>query len=379
MGRRLNPFLPLVFLLGPVISLWSQTIEPFVMPSARAGAMGGTHAAFTDDFYSIFTNPAAFVDVEEQFSAGELTVSMYGPVFEIIDLATKPVKSLDSVNISGLIGPKGFAAGFDVGGPLALGWVGRGVGLGVFNRIKTDASLTGTRLRPRIAAEIFLVGGYSFRFLSRESHLLDAGFLGKGFFRGLLNLSTSVFNAMDILIDPLNHQFDTHLGLGLDMGLRYTYAGTFSAALVCYDAYSPALVTPYASVTAFGNHEGSLSPGTYATVKPRLNLGVMYRLRSPFLERYISSLVFTADYRDFLDLLSPVPRNPVLNAGLGMELVLLNVLSLRAGITDALPAMGFGLDLAVLQFNCAIHGKELGFDPGVQPVYAIDLGLQFRY
>jgi hypothetical protein len=349
------------------------------MPSARAGALGGNHAAFADDFYGIFTNPAAFVGVEEEFSAGEVTVSMYGPVFELLDLATSPIESVESINISALVGPRGFAAGVDLGGPVALGWVGRGIGLGVFSRTKIDATVTGTRLRPRAAEEIFLLGGYSFRFLSRNDHDLDAGILGKGFFRGRLDLSASLFNAMDILTDPLNHQFDTQLGLGFDLGLRYTLSETFSAALVWYDAFSPALVTPYASADAFGNREAPVSPGTYAAVKPRLDLGFMYRINSPLLERYISNFVILADYRDFTDLAALVPRNPVLNIGLGAELVLLRVLSLRVGITDALPAAGFGLDLGVLRFNCAIHGKELGIDPGMQSVYALDLGLQFRY
>jgi hypothetical protein len=64
---------------------------------------------------------------------------------------------------------------------------------------------------------------------------------------------------------------------------------------------------------------------------------------------------------------------------LGAELVLLNVLSLRLGISDALPAAGFGLNLSFMRLDCSIHGKELGLDPGIQPVYALDIGLLFRY
>jgi hypothetical protein len=349
------------------------------MPSARMGALGGSHAALADDFYGLFTNPAAFAGVEEEMSAGEITATIYGPVFEMLNLVTTPAESAESINVAGLIGPRGFAAGLDLGGPVALGWVGRGVGLGLFNRTKIDASVSGTRLRPAAAEEIFLLGGYSFRFLSRDSHTLEGGFLGKGFFRGLLNLESSLFNALEVFTDPFNHQFDTHLGLGFDLGLRYTFAETFSAALVCYDAYAPALISPYASVAALGNREGPVSPASYGTIKPRLNLGLLYRVRSTFLERYISNCILLADYRDFLDLLALVPRNPILNIGLGVELVVFEVLSLRAGIADALPAAGFGLDLTVMRFNCAIHGRELGLDPGQQSVYALDLGIEFRY
>jgi hypothetical protein len=105
----------------------------------------------------------------------------------------------------------------------------------------------------------------------------------------------------------------------------------------------------------------------------------MYRIRSPLLHRYISDVIIMMDYQNFMDLFSLLPRNPILNIGIGAELVLLNVLSLRAGIADALPAVGFGLDLSFMKIDFALRGKELGLEPGMNPTYAVDLGLLFRY
>jgi hypothetical protein len=164
----------------------SRTIDPFVMPSARFAALGGNHSAMGDDFYSLFLNPAAFVDVNEKFSTAEITLSTYGPVFELVDLFRN--SSGSELDISGVVGPGGFAAGFDLGGPLSLGWVGRGLGLGVCNRVKASAAVSGINLRPLVSAELLFVGGYAFRVLDKGSHQLDAGFLGKGFFRGALNM-----------------------------------------------------------------------------------------------------------------------------------------------------------------------------------------------
>jgi hypothetical protein len=376
------------FALIPALCLRAQAIEPFVMPSARMGALGGIHAALADDFYGLFTNPASFAGLEEEMSAGEITAAIYGPVFKMLDLVSTPPESIDAARLIGpgeLIDSGRLAAGLDIGGPVALGWVGRGVGLGLFNRTKIDASVSGTRLRSAAAAEVFLLGGYSFRFLSRDSHTLDGGFLGKGFFRQHLQLGISLPDIMDFMAetkdfpDPFKQPLDTHLGLGFDLGLRYNFAEAFSAALVCYDVYAPVLVSAYAKAGGPEDQEDQVRTGSYGTIKPRLNLGLMYRVRSSVLERYISNFILLADYRDFFDLLSLVPRNPILNVGLGAELVMFEVLSLRVGITDALPAAGFGLDLAVLRFNCAIHGRELGLDPGLQPVYAVDLGIEFRY
>jgi hypothetical protein len=377
---RRSPRLPflLVFFALFHLSLFGETIAPFVMPSARSSGLGGNHTALADDFYSLFTNPAAFVGVEEEYSLAEITFTGYGPIFEILDLVMgSDFNSLEDLDLSGIIGDRGFAAGFDLGGPLALGWVGRGLGLGVFSRMKIDAAVNGLTLRPAVFGEILMVGGYSFRVLDIPDHVLDLGFLGKGFFRGALHLDASIFDVDKIFEDPLSKEFKTYLGLGLDLGIKYTFAENLSASLVCFDAYSPALVSAFSSYKAFQNNEVPIR--SYGTISPRLDLGLKYRIRSPFLDRYISNLSVMADYRDFLDLRSLIPRNPILNVGIGVELVLLNVLSLRAGISEALPAAGFGLDLTFMKLDCSIHGKELGIDPGIQPVYVLDMALLFRY
>jgi hypothetical protein len=363
----------------PGISLFGETLSPFVLPSARSFGMGGNHAALADDFYALFTNPAAFVGVEKEFSAAEINLSAYGPVFEIMDMIMNGTDSLENLDLSGIIGARGFAAGVDLGGPLSVGWVGRGLGLGLFNRVKVDAVTSGAMIRPILAIDLLMVGGYSFRLVNKERHTFDAGFLGKGFLRMGLNLETSIFDIENIMDDQLDRPFTTALGLGFDLGLKYTFAEALSVALVCFDVWSPAMATTYRSYDAFKDKESPIESGHYASVNPRLNLGLAYRIRSFFLDKYISRLVLLLDYQDFLDLGSLVPRNPVLNFGLGMEVIILEKLSLRLGIADALPSAGFGLDLSFVQFDCSIHGKELGLDPGVQSTYAIDFGLLFRY
>jgi hypothetical protein len=357
--------------------LAGETLSPFVMPSARASALGGRHAALADDFYSIFTNPAAFVGIEEQYSIVELTFSGYGPIFELLDAMINLDSGAGNLDLSGIVGKRGFAAGFDFGGPLALGWVGRGLGLGFFSRFWADALVSGLTLRPSVFTDLFMVGGYSFRVLDVSDHVLDIGFLGKGFFRGGVQLAAPIFDADDLFNDFLGQEYTTYLGLGLDGGIKYRFFQDFTAALVCFDLYSPALISSFSSYNAFT--EGEYPGRAYGTVKPRLDLGFQYRIHSSFLDRYISHFLVMADYHDFLDLASLIPRNPVLNMGIGVELLVLNALSLRVGIADALPAAGFGLDLTFMKLDFSIYGKELGLDPGIQPVYAIDIGLLFQY
>jgi hypothetical protein len=350
----------------------AESIKPFVMPSARAAGFGGIHAAQGDDFYALFSNPAALRGLKRQWSAAEINIGFYGPLFELLDLA---INSSGSLNIAPLVGSGGLALGFDMGGPVVLGLVDDGFGFGVFNRTAMDARVSGNHIRPLLSEEIFLVGGYSFRVLDRDSHTVDLGFLGKGFYRISVDMKASIFDATTMFDDFMSHPYENQFGLGLDLGFRYTFADRFTLAVTGYDAFSPALLTTYPDLSSWGSG-GSQS---YATVEPRLSLGLLFRIRSDFLDRYISDWIVMADYRDFLDLFALIPRNPVLNVSLGMELTLLSILRLRVGIADALPSAGFGIDMKVLTLDLAIRGRELGLDPGIQSVYALDLGILFRY
>jgi hypothetical protein len=367
----------LLFFLG--FPLWGEDfIEPFVMPSARASAMGGNHAAYTDDFYALFTNPAAFVEIEGEFSAAELSLSIYGPFFEIFDAAQAVSNSPASLDLSGIVGPGGFGAGFDFGGPLSWGWAGRGFALGLFNRTRSDAFMSGSMVRPQFSEDIFFLSGCSFRILDKQGHILDAGLLGKFFFRGTLDMKASLSNIISLGDNPLQHPFATYVGLGFDLGLRYNFARNFTAALVYYDAYSPVWAAKYNTYSDFLHKNGTAGDG-HSRVQPRLNFGLQYQIRPSLLSKYVSRLVIAADYRDFLDLASLIPRHPILNAGIGMEIILLEVLSVRAGIADGLPSAGFGLNLSFARLDFAMYGKELGLDPGIQPVYAAAFSLLFRY
>jgi hypothetical protein len=353
-------------------------VAPFTIPSARLAALGGTHAALTDDFSSLFTNPAGFAGVKKELSVAELSISLYGPIFEIADLAGN---SGDSLDLSGIVGTSGINAGVDIGGPLAIGWVGHGLGFGFFNRSTTDAVATGSGVRAVAAEDFLVVGGYAFRFEPKSGHIVDAGFLGKGFLRGALDLESSLLSVAEMFSDnPFDKRpFMSIAGIGLDLGVRYEYDRTLAAAIVCRDVYSPALITEYASASDFFSGSKATDSGTSGKINPRLDIGVAYYPRYDWIERYVTNLVLLFDYRDILDLFELIPRNPILNFAIGAEVVVLDALSLRLGIADALPCMGFGLDLRFARLDFAMRGVELGLDPGVNPVLAMDLGLLFRY
>jgi hypothetical protein len=56
----------------------------------------------------------------------------------------------------------------------------------------------------------------------------------------------------------------------------------------------------------------------------------------------------------------------------------MNMFKFRVGLSDSLPAIGFGIDVGTFEFSIAYYGKELGYEPGQLPVAALDLTLTFR-
>lgn len=361
-----------------VAGLSAHEVAPFTIPSARLSAMGGTHAALSDDFSTLFTNPAGLAGVKKELSVAELSASIYGPIFEIVELMGD---GADSFDVSGIVGDNGAYAGFDLGGPLSLGWVGKRLGFGIFNKTAMDAVATGSGVRASAGEELLLVGGYGFRFEPKSAHILDAGFLAKGFFRGMVELESSLLSVDDLFSDdPFDDRpFTRTLGVGLDLGVRYEYDRTLAAAIVCRDAFSTAVISKYASASDFLSREDTVDSDSHGKIDPTLDIGLAYYPRFERLERYITGLVFLLDYRDFFDFLELIPRHPILNFALGTEVVVVDSLSLRLGIAQALPSMGFGLDLKFVRFDFAMYGVELGLDPGVNSVFAMDMGLLFRY
>ncbi len=372
----------LAIILAPAVA---QSVRRFSPSSARMGALGGPHAASVSGLDAIFENPAAFATAEAEFSASALVFNPSGPIFDIAGLALGGPGRIIS-GISSLFDDKGrFFAQADLLGPLSFGYVGKGLGFGLFNRsVATVNASSLLSLALDVSEQLLLAGGYAYRIALGTRNVLDLGIMPKGFITANVGERMSLTKLMSLVDNPsalLDLPMTMVSGVGFDVGLRWSLDNVLAVGLVARDAYSPAMVTRYQGLGAFlaSPMQAKLGESAYAVVPPDLAVGLAFEPRHAILDSLGAHIVFLVDYVDLLDLLKPLPRNPILNLGLGLELTLLDILSLRAGVKDALPTAGLGVDLAAFEFSLAMFGRELGSEPGSRPLFNLLVALDFSY
>jgi hypothetical protein len=368
-GIAVAPFLP------------ALDIEPFTVPVARFAAMGGPHVALADDYSLLFANPAGLSSAHSQFFVAQVGAQAAGPLFDIGqallgggDYIQSVIKVLTANNY------KLYSAA-DMAGPLSFGYVGKGIGFGLFNRTHAIVDAAGiSSVRIFADEDILLVGGYSFGIDIGAHNRVEAGILAKGFARGGIAKSADALALMNTISNPLGQPFSLATGIGIDLGLRWAWTGGLSAGLACRDLYSPILVSRYSSVQGFlDNPQTALTTSETDSITRNLAFGIAYTMPAGGLFGLVDSLVLALDYSHILDLLEPFYRNPILNVGIGLETRILDIVALRAGISEGYPAAGATLDLSVMKLNLAVWGRELGQEPGSRPAFNLMTSLEFSY
>ncbi len=347
--------------------------------SVRADGMGGYFAAEESGFDTLSTNPAALAYVDKEWSISRLAAEVSGPLFDI----PTAISSGDvTENLLDLVGENnGIYLGANITGPLAFGKVDRNYGFGVFGRTITSAdvpSLTSAKLLT--GEELLLTGGYGLPVYESGLKSLAIGLQLKGFVQTFVYEDSTAITVLDDLMGINLQTLPAALssGFGVDAGLMYRYGPGFSAGITCKDLFTPVFTTGYDSLNDFMKGDSSSDTIT-DLVDPYLNVGVGYDFPLPDTWITITDWRVMADYRDILDLTNPVYRNPLLNVAIGTEVVIFDVVSLRAGISDTYLATGLGVDLSIFEIDLAMWGSELGLDPGKRPLLNMALSLSFEY
>jgi len=368
--------------------LYSQT-TPIIESSLefsnpRASALGGYHAALTDDIMTIFNNPAGFSDMEAELLISQLTIGLTGPIFDItggiIGLSENPSDLLaDPEALAGLVALiSGIYAGIDVVGPLAFAYAGNGISFGLFNWLDSEInSYNGININVNLRENLLFTGGYSFRIPIGISNL-DIGLQLKAFFRGNMHIYSTILEMLSIFSTIGDQNFVLSVGGGIDLGLQYSIGKVFSVGVVARDLYTPTMRNKYAK---FNDFIMALEPTQENGLIPLdLSGGIRFAPSLGILDRFISNFKILLDYNDILDFIVD-PANSkhwLLHLSLGMEFNLLEKLALRGGFSQGLFCAGLGLDLSIFSINASMFGSELSAFPGVRPAYNFVLGLEFK-
>jgi len=370
----------LAALLFVASSAFAQVSAPGIPVSPRLAAIGGLHAADFGGFGSLFSNPASLADAEDAWSYSRIALNAEGPIFDIANMALGGTDILS--NLTNLLDDNGrLYTALDLATPIAFGYVGNGLGVGVYNRtyvVINAPSVSSAFLD--IGEEFLLAGGYARSFDLGSGNRLDAGIALKGFLRNEFAWTgalTDVATAFDDIFGGI--PYNTVTGLGLDAGALWSF-GDFALGLAARDLFAPYISTTYSSYNGFKADPSASKTDSETGLLPiDLSVGFRWSPRWDFLVRSGSELTLLLDYRNLLGLFRALDRNPILEVSAGAELVILEILSLRAGIQDALPAAGFGLDLQIFDLSLSMYGEELGLEPGSRPAFNLLFALDFLY
>ncbi|MBB6480634.1 hypothetical protein [Spirochaeta isovalerica] len=354
----------------------------FTSLSPRSEALGGPHAALTDDFSTLFNNPAGFREVKGDLTVANLNILLRGPLSSIL----LGIESGQYQDMLAELGNSRIALALT--GPIAVGSIRNNFAWGVFNNISTDLYVPSLTQNATITATADLGGvfGYSWGVeFPNTGNKFNYGFLTKLFFRSEVSAAKSftdimgAFDDLSSLISLDSLPLDMGFGVGIDVGMKYIWRDTLHFALAFRDIYTPLFMFRYGSITSLT--EGESPEFVYSAVNADYSFGFMYTPHVSLFRGLIGNMKLLFDYNDIFDFLvdGDQARHILLHFGLGFEFTIFDILSLRLGVYEGLPSVGAGLDLHIFKINLAVYGREMGTQPGIMPVYNMMLGIDFSY
>ena len=366
-----------------------EKVERLQISSARFSSLGGLHAALADSVATLFSNPAGFQSVERGLHISEITLQLSGPIFDIAGLVIEGIQEGD---VNALLSGSGFQSlltglysSMRLTGPISFGYMGGGLGFGLYNWadliVKTVSPLTVNMI---LRENILITAGYSFRIpIEKANSNLDIGIMLKSFMQGEIDATHTLLELASLMSNPtalvFNEPFKFQVGVGVDLGVIFSYKDILSFGLVGRDVATFTMESEYSSLLDFVGTEET--PTTTNGIVPLdLSVGILFSpVLGSGLKRVLSDLRILFDYNDILDFIF----NPAgaklwaLHFGLGIEIGMLEILFIRGGFHDGLFSAGLGLDLTFFQLDISMFGTEISSQPGMRPVYNLIFGVNF--
>ncbi|MBU0926423.1 MAG: hypothetical protein KKA67_01620 [Spirochaetes bacterium] len=388
MKRTISVVSMLLLLGGAVFAQEATRLDAAAPKDARTMAMGGAFIAMSEGYQSLYGNPASFADKKAELTLISMTPWVYvRPTTSNIETFQSIVGAGDDTGamiggISDLVADNGFGGGVSAG----LGWVGKGLGLGVVGGGEVYVSgenligATGT-LDGSMAAVVGIgiplqlgpfrlqVGGDVRPYLRMTGDVVAAGLVG-----GLLGSGSG--------FDPMSLPVDLGFGLAVDLGAKLDLGNLLSVGLAIRDISTK---QNFSSTTLGGALEkiqsGDLAAGAnpveYAAL-PNITLGASLTPIPVGLRKLIDVTVI-AEIQDPIRVI--VEQSTPWNLfHLGVEADLLGgLLAVRTGLNKGWISLGAGLDLLIMEVNVAVFTEELGLKPGYQPRTGISAEVAIRF
>ncbi len=346
---------------------------PFLSPSPVLLAQGGSSTAVADGYDALFTNPAGF-----SLSKGSVTLSsfsawVYGSPSRLLDTLADPTEAAMIDYLNGEI----TRGGGGLGAAYGIGWVGRGLGLGL--SLTADSFLQGPTVHDATGDLLNLTLGFVAGFalplkLAGGKVHLGVDFRPMVRVRAPADGNASALAVLDALqghaepLAMLNAADALHgFGIGLDMGAIAEF-GAFRLGFSVRDFmgtrfdYSRNTLSDIGDTltNSFNLPQGPAASGNFV-IPMTVNLGMSWHPDLGGLKSLIDPIL----HADLQDIVGGIQegRSPWTLLHVGMEVGLLSLLKLRAGLDQGYFTMGAGLKILILDVNWALFTRELGSQP----------------
>jgi hypothetical protein len=349
---------------------------PFQPVSPEVMAQGGAFVASARGYNALFYNPAGFARPGGSLTLASLSTWLYGNPDRLLEAVGG---RSGSTPLSDFLNTEITSGGIGFGAAAGIGYVGRGLGLGV--ALMMDSYLYGDTAMDAtgdITVTLGFVAGLALpvRLLGMKLNL-GADFRPLVRVRAPVDYQT-VFDVLDALQnggDPLaalNGVSALHgFGIGLDLG-AIAELGSFSLGLSVRDFLGTRF--SYAQSTTGDILNALQSSGNFPNGEPvsgefaipmNVSLGAAWHPDLGGL-RAVFDPVIHADLQDVIGVIQD-GRSPWTLLHIGAEVELLSFLKLRAGLNQGYLTLGGGLKLLLLDINVALFTREAGKHLGDRP------------
>lgn len=384
-------------------TLDEQTFKPFEPLSVRSEAMGGSGIANPGRSDTFFLNPAGFCLYNGQLSLPYVGFRLYNinslaqnGFFSSLskgDMTNAGVNFVTAIQ-SGYLD----LAAIDLGFSFSIS----DFGLGVNSQVKLSTIGPGT-VGSTVIAETNLVGnigyahlfelngGYSialgvnvkFNYLAYTTPGVESGEKG-GFSASRL---VSVFSSPDPFIKsllngvPVAGGFSVPVDCGLILSMPHDFSFGFAvrninggfAEMNTYNGFSSLLY----EITNIKLKDSTITDkvNTFSITTPiQLDLGFAWAPPEKGFFKYIKPSLAL----DFVDAIGFFENElsweqVLLHIKMGIELRVLRIIDLRAGLNQGYPSLGASLDLAAFRVDALYSVKEYGYEVGNNPLDALTI------